>query len=243
VNVVSFKDFAPTPRYDAVPWHHLQIEESATKDGPWTLIDTIVLSPVDADPSHPQARNFTTENAVLSQGWYRVTFFDATGDSQQPTSPIFSGPEEDAAYLPSVAQVGARERARTIDRSGVELGTFTGNTKPTDSEVISLIRQAGRDVSIKLGGDVPEQYINDARELIAIRTAMLIELSYYPEQVAANNSTYDRYKTLYDEGLASMIQAISDVEGDDGDTEGAAGMPHFNFAENKGGLVGYKTVM
>jgi hypothetical protein len=72
---------------------------------------------------------------------------------------------------------------------------------------------------------------------------MLIEISYFPEQVVDGMSTYDRYKQLYDEGLPSLMQVISDVEGEETDTESSGGMPHFHFQEDKGGLVGWQTNM
>jgi hypothetical protein len=41
--VVTFEDYTPAPRYDALPWTEVRIEESDAADGTWTLIDTIEL--------------------------------------------------------------------------------------------------------------------------------------------------------------------------------------------------------
>jgi len=87
MNVITFENYRPGPRQDGEPWTQVTIEESATPDGTWTLIDTITLSPVDTDPASPQLRSFTTENATLTDGWYRVTFLDADGDTQV-TDPV-----------------------------------------------------------------------------------------------------------------------------------------------------------
>lgn len=80
--VVTLQGLSPLPRYDSLPWTQAKIEESASNVGPWSVIDTITLLPVDADPAHPTVRNLTTPNAVLPGGWYRVSFTDAAGHSQ-----------------------------------------------------------------------------------------------------------------------------------------------------------------
>ena len=88
--VITFEDYTPTPRYDGNPWTQVEIEEAATEDAAvWTLIDTIAISPVDADPENPATRSFTTELASNLPGlWYRLTFLDATGDDSLPTDPV-----------------------------------------------------------------------------------------------------------------------------------------------------------
>jgi hypothetical protein len=86
--VISFEDFVPSARYDSLPWTEARIEEAATLDGTYALIDTIALSPLDADPSNPAARDFTTQLGTADELWYRIIFADADGDESEPTSPI-----------------------------------------------------------------------------------------------------------------------------------------------------------
>ena len=87
--VLTFEDFKPAPRYDSVPWTAAELYEGTTVDGPWVLIDTFTLSPVDADPASPAYRDFTTELADDAMDlWYYFIFKDATGDDSQPTAPI-----------------------------------------------------------------------------------------------------------------------------------------------------------
>ena len=86
--VITFVDFRPPPRYDNLPFTGLAVEESVDKLDPWTEIDTIPLSPVDADPANPMLRSFTTELGTALGYWYRVKFRDATGDESPPTFPI-----------------------------------------------------------------------------------------------------------------------------------------------------------
>lgn len=121
--VVSFEDFVPAARFDAVPWTNAQIYETDDPEtGTWTLIDTIALTP-DADPSQPAARSFTTENGTGPNLWYRIVFTDASADVTEPTAPIQNIPTAVSAYAtvdelarilkirqPSAAQTAAMKR-------------------------------------------------------------------------------------------------------------------------------------
>jgi hypothetical protein len=91
--VITFRDYTPAPRYDGNPWTEVDIEESDTTtlsdDTVWSLVETIALSPVDADPENPASRSLTTEDATDTIDlWYRLVFRDGTGDEQQTTQPV-----------------------------------------------------------------------------------------------------------------------------------------------------------
>lgn len=86
--VITFERYVPVPRYDSIPWNRVRIEESLTETGTYTAIETKNLSPLDADPSDPQARDFTTELAGDGERWYRIVFLDASGDESAPTDPV-----------------------------------------------------------------------------------------------------------------------------------------------------------
>lgn len=87
MSVVTFTGYTPAPRFDGNPWTDARIEGAATSTGPWTAIETIALSPVDADPENPQVRNFTTEAATGLEAWFRVVFIDDDGD-ESLTDPV-----------------------------------------------------------------------------------------------------------------------------------------------------------
>lgn len=86
--VVTFVGYRPPARYDQLPWTQAVIQEAATETGSYSTVDTVTLTPVDADPSDPVLRSFTTEHGTALGYWYRVLFRDATGDNSQPTTPI-----------------------------------------------------------------------------------------------------------------------------------------------------------
>jgi hypothetical protein len=104
--VVSFERYRPVARYDGLPWTQVRIEEAATEDGTYAEIETISLSPVDTDPTDPDARSFTTELANDGELWYRVIFVDGNGDESAPTDPIQNTDVIDAyATAPELARI------------------------------------------------------------------------------------------------------------------------------------------
>jgi hypothetical protein len=121
----TFQGFAPPRRFDGVPFTEALIREAEAQAGPYTTIDTIALSPVDADPSAPAVRNLTTAEATLEDGWYIIRWRDdnaATFDS----SPI--------NYA-----TGAEARFATVGDMAVRQGrTFTDSEVDTVDLLIQL---------------------------------------------------------------------------------------------------------
>lgn len=208
MTLITFTDYTPIPRFDNTPWTEALIQESVAEAGPWTLIDTIVLNPVDSDPRNPLTRNFTTDNATLDAGWYRIVWTD--GANQIGTDPIANVPAAD--WIPSLGDVGEIVLARTRDTVGNLLGTFNENTNPTAEQVRRLIDRAVMDLKQKIGTEVPADLEDAAGRTAALRTAMLIELTLFPNEVAQNRSPYPEYKALYDEQLPILMNAIAAEE-------------------------------
>lgn len=86
--VVTFEGYRPPDRFDAEPWTEALIYESATVDGTYTLLDTISLTPVDADPTSPAARDFTTALGTAADYWYQIVFVDGNGAVSIATTPV-----------------------------------------------------------------------------------------------------------------------------------------------------------
>lgn len=85
---------------------------------------------------------------------------------------------------------------------------FTTDTRPTAAEVEDVIQLAVYDVINKLDTDLPESLYGSAQTLNALLAAMLVELSYFPDQVSTNRSAYPEYKRLYDDWIARLIDAL-----------------------------------
>lgn len=141
--------------------------------------------------------------------------------------------------VPDVAEVGNLLRARTKDDSGNELGTFTDATRPTAAGAQALITAAVGDLTGEVGVTFPGDTAAKARSLVVLRAAMLIELSYFPEQVRSDKSPYAAYERLYNAGLKALIASIE--EGAEPGMAQDEGYPSWAFPEDVGGMVGWQT--
>jgi hypothetical protein len=115
-------------------------------------------------------------------------------------------------FLPDPLDVASVLTARTYLESGEEAREFTTETRPTEGQVQTLIYQAGNEVAAKLGQEIADDTLRAyARELVAIRAAMGVELSYFPEQANSEDAVYDQLKDLYESGLDALIDALPDT--------------------------------
>lgn len=116
-----------------------------------------------------------------------------------------------------VEGVGALLRARTVvdyEHGGQEVGTFTVNTRPTYQQVLELMDQAAQDLDTEIGADTttfprPDSIKPLALSLLKLRTAMLIELSFFPDSVASQHSPYEQIERMYDKRLPALIKAVA----------------------------------
>lgn len=122
MQVVSFEDYRPSPRYDSEAWTQVRIEEGTSSTGPWSLLETQNFGTVDADPTQPAYRNFTTTLAGTAEGlWYRLVFLDADGDVGLPTFPVQNVADDRPVYattadLASLLRVNESSRHASLMR-------------------------------------------------------------------------------------------------------------------------------
>lgn len=246
MTIVPLRDFQPTPRDDGVAFVSARIEQGALPEGPWTPVVTVPLDPVDPDPSKPALRSFVADLDLLL--WTRVVFIDANS-IEQTVDPL--PPEDDGSpgLRPSVSQVGARLRARTKlpNTGGTEIGTFDARTRPTGEQVEELIDDAIDEVIGKIGTPTSGSKLERrARAAISLYAAMLVELSFFPEQVQTNRSPYAMLEKLYLSRIQSLIADAEQGDDDDGGGggvggEGSPANASWAFPEDAGGLVGWQT--
>jgi hypothetical protein len=122
----------------------VQIEEAPASDGPWILIDTLALSPVDADPATPQTRDFTTDQGTGANLWYRLIWVDGGAGTSEPTAVIqnvaivFSAyaSVEDLAVLLKLSASSAANRvddlSRCLSAAALEIDSELSRTEPWD---------------------------------------------------------------------------------------------------------------
>jgi hypothetical protein len=217
--VISLADYVPPARYDNHAWTAAQMQEASDPAGTWATIDTFALIPVDTDPEHPQSRDFTSTNATLTSGWYRIVWEDAANHSFEGEA-IARQQVRDQNYAPTTDEVARLIISRTRDKYGNLIGVFTDETLPTAEQVDDIIGDVITDVADFIGDTVPVALVDDAQHLVAVRAAMQVELSYYAEQVNTNRSPYNQLKQHFDEDIQQLIRQIQSIESGD-DTGGA----------------------
>lgn len=160
-------------------------------------------------------------------------------------------------YTPELTDVAAFIRTRTRTAAGREVGTFNPDsevdtpteTRPTAEQAGLLIETAVDKIEGAVGPDIPDgPSTNDpdsirklAKRVTAILSAMLVELTFFPEQVNSGRSAYPQLKEMFDEDMAELTNAIQAVGGtaiDPGDTAGDHPLPSFSFPDTNV-LVGW----
>lgn len=147
--------------------------------------------------------------------------------------PIDTDPDAVAALL----------RTRTMDENGVEGGVFTETTRPTLEQVEHLVEEARRKVVGIIGTAEPctADLTADAANVVHLRAAMLVELSYFPEQINTNRSPYEQLKDLYDTDVKSLAEAIAETCGTGIGEEGVNNqVPSYGYGEAP--VIGKRTV-
>lgn len=148
--------------------------------------------------------------------------------------------------------VAALLRARTQDTTGQEVGAWTTDTRPDLNGVTQTLAMC---TSVVLGqtGDVTDLVCPSADDVraqaataVALLAAMLIELSYFPEQVASNRSAYDQYAALWNATMPQLVQSVAECRGGEVEAGGGADSTvvppsSWAFPVDTGGMVGWGT--
>jgi hypothetical protein len=226
VTYIRMTDFRP-PARDDQPWESMEIQESG--DGVSALatieVKSLITGPglaplgLDTTPRYPVARDWTTELATLSpgQGYYRVRFTDSEDNASDWSDWVRSGLE---AWVPTLRDVAVHIRNRTVERSTNKFaGTFTDKTRPTDEEAWEAITIALDDIESDTGrldraGIGPVSW-KAVRTLAALRAAMIIERSYFSEQIGSNKSPYPGLERDWERRLPKVVDAVAeDIAGE-----------------------------
>jgi|SRR5215471_793981 len=204
MSVVSFKGFELEPRFDGKQWTSLRIFESNSKDGPWSLIDTIQITHA-TDPSDPEPLDFSTENATLAPGaaWYYIEISDADGD-RSGYEPRFNPNVDDVEILASTDDVNGNLDGEVIEAT-------PDNTALIQLSVARVVRgylAALVDAATLMAWDSPEATPDIIREI----AAKLIAAQLYFVMAARQSFMIDDHnygQRLYDEAM-KMLQGIID---------------------------------
>ncbi|MBO0767388.1 MAG: hypothetical protein J2O48_01760 [Solirubrobacterales bacterium] len=120
-------------------------------------------------------------------------------------------PIDAAAVTPSVADVATLEIARCQDANGNDMGTFTGETFPTDTQVSALIDAAVAEVLAQLAPNCDVGFYPSIKQVVALRAAALTELSAFRVEVVGRRDASGSYReadAVYRDALAALQAKI-----------------------------------
>lgn len=108
--LISIEHTRPAKRFDAVPFTHATMQEAPEFGGPWTDIETFDLSlalwgGLDGNPASPIYRKFSTTNALLASGFYRIVWKDGLG-TEDAGDPV--GRSQPGVLPPDLVEVRSR---------------------------------------------------------------------------------------------------------------------------------------
>ena len=185
---------------------------------------SVDLEAPPAMPQRPPDQGGTDPSLVraLQAGQFNIVWMDAGGPTPavEIFVPLFVGtgwggawgpgtewPDADPDLIaPSVEDVAILVRTRTYTEGVLEHADFTDDTHPPADEVQRLIDQATPTVLAQLRPKFPESVYGEIGHLIALYTAVLIEGSFFREQV--NESQVALYRDLFTAGVEGVNTTI-----------------------------------
>lgn len=118
-----------------------------------------------------------------------------------------------ADITPTTAQVAVLLRGRTRDQYGNLVGDFTAATSPDTDGANGCILEAVDEVASQVGEDFADpDDLAAAMRLVIMLAAANIEMSYWPEQSAQNNSMYDKLMKRYSDRLTTFKADLSQTD-------------------------------
>jgi hypothetical protein len=227
-NMDAHKLLTPDPPF---PWQaedHLYLQDF--DDHNRFVRYELTAGPVDKDTYVEFPVTFVAMgNPMLAQ---KTLFILLSGDEAPLVPPVPTPTPGD--YMPTNEEVANLIISRTKDKFGNELGLFTDNTRVSDAKVAEIIVQAADDVTTILDTDFPASMNEFVRQAIALKSAAMVERSYYAEQINNNRSPYPQLIEEYEwlmgtpEKPGWLMYSLKREEEETGDPE-LSGGPHYSF--------------
>lgn len=194
-------------------WVTWAIQEAVTPDdaAAVTIEGPTVISPAITDVTNPPTLTLATNNATLTDGWYRVLWQDASG-VQEATG--WQRYRTLSPYAPTVGDIATILRARAIENGGVPVDTFTDQTNPTAQAVQHAIVMFAPLVLARLGR-LDDLHCANAEDLraaatavVAQRVALEVEASYWAEEVNGQASI-DIRRQMLDADITGLMESLT----------------------------------
>lgn len=136
-------------------------------------------------------------------------------------------PDDVAALLPQ----------RTHGEFGKD-GHFTTTTTPTLEQVEDILQKSAGRIATKLRLKPATEMceagpVDLANETHALRAAMMVELTYFANQLRTDQSPYTKLKELYDENAKELLEAYEDACGGGGGGIGGEELPKGSFPQSR----------
>lgn len=124
--------------------------------------------------------------------------FSAEFDSVNATPNVYN------QVRPTLQMVADLVRTRLVEEGGgqVPADTFTGDTYPNANQVERLIDQATVAIIVQIPGSLVEGYLPAAQHLAALYAAILVEGSYFREQLT--DDQVELYRNLLTAGIRGL---------------------------------------
>jgi len=115
-----------------------------------------------------------------------------------------------AEITPTLQMVADLVRTRLVEAGAAPADTFTSGTYPTAAQAQRLIDQAANAIWTQLPGSVAEPWAPAGQHLAALYAAILIEGSYFREQLT--DDQVQLYRDLLMQGIRGLGSAMGESE-------------------------------
>ena len=107
-------------------------------------------------------------------------------------------------WTPVLTAVAGHLHHRTIDETGVPVGTFTPTTRPPAARVVELVEDLVDRMGNAIGVSVPPERLEQAQAVAAVGAAADVELA----QPDTDYEKYDRLVAAYRSGLEALLDTL-----------------------------------
>jgi hypothetical protein len=181
----------------------------------------VVIPDTSTGISEPSPGVYAATLTLPDEGDYviRWTLADSDGDPENnatATEEIRVRAAAHADLRPTLADLASIMQSRVYNGTGEdEVGTFTYETRPTAEQAETIIDRALGLVTGRVGS-VPASLREMVRSIVALRAAMLVETSYFPNETGSEDSAYAAYRDQYRDALADYDEAVNRNVGETG---------------------------
>jgi hypothetical protein len=195
--------------------NYLKIAFTVTADPTatnWSLwVDTL---PLVQDAPIPTPFDYAVDPATAGSHLLLVTQSDVDGVQTSSVTQAVNVVDPSTILQqirPDVQMVADLVRTRIVTEGGAMVpddldfepaDSFTANTYPTDAQVERLIDQAAPYIVAQVPGSIAEDYLPSAKHLAALYAAILVEGSYFREQLT--DDQVELYRTMLIAGIRGL---------------------------------------